>query len=364
VVAAGPPPSPEGGTPAEPASLADVVRADPVGAVGRPDGEALPFLAKVLAAAGPLSIQLHPDAAQAAAGYAREEAAGVPRTAPERTYVDDQPKPELVCALTPFSARCGLRPPEATLEVLEVLRTPALDPLRALLGGGGDALTRLRAALAWLLRTPAEDAARLVAEVAAAAGAVDDAGAAVAEVAWTRRLAQAYPGDVGVVVALLLHHVELLPGEALHLAAGQLHSYLAGVAVEVMAPSDNVVRGGLTSKHVDVDELLRLADVRPVAPAVQRPAGPDHVYAVPSAAFSLRRIDLSAGPAAGPVVGPALVLVLEGPVAVAGATGSLDVPRGRAAFVAAGDGPVAVRGGGLVCVAAAGAPAGGPAAAA
>jgi mannose-6-phosphate isomerase len=338
-------------------TLAEAVRRDPVGTVGDPAAAGLPFLIKVLAAAGPLSIQVHPDAAQARAGHAREEAAGIAVDAPERTYRDDQPKPELICALTPFSAKCGLKEPDRSAALLDGLAVPAAAPLVQRLAGAGAPAARLRAAVSWLLELDPGDAGAL-ADAVAAAAARAPSGADELELEWTMRLAAAYPGDVGVVLALLLHHVELQPGQAMFLGAGRLHSYLSGVAVEVMAPSDNVVRGGLTSKHVDTAELLRLLDSSPDLPRVQDPVGPDHAYDVPDAAFGLRRLDLDAQAAAGgePAVihGPGVLLVTQGRAHLVRAGGGLSAGRGQAVFVRADDGPVAVTGEGAVHVAHAG----------
>ena len=220
----------------------------------------LPYLLKVLAVAEPLSLQAHPSAALARDGFRR----GV--------YPDPNPKPELLCALTPFEALCGIRPIDRTLEILDSLGPAAAD-LAACLGDDGPA-----AAIAGLLRRslPAEpivDACR--------AG-----GSAAADL--VRGLAERYPGDPSVVVTLLLNHVVLQPGEAIHLAAGNLHAYLHGCGVELMGGSDNVVRGGLTVKPVDVDELLRVLDPTPLAEPVMRPSDR---YELPEVGVALVRLE-------------------------------------------------------------------------
>ncbi len=313
----------------------------------------LPYLVKILAAGKALSIQTHPSLDQAKVGWAREEAAGLPVSAPDRNYRDDNHKPELICALTRFEARCGFRDPARTDEVLARLG-PELDDVRRELSATGPAATT-----AWLLRLPADRGRALAAAAAAGAGAASaaaaesghDESALVDELASVVEVERAFPGDVGVVVALLLNFVVLDPGQALFLEAGTLHAYLAGVGVEVMANSDNVIRGGLTPKHIDVEELLAIVDDR-VGPApVQVPGGPVHTYDSPIPEFAVTRIDAtdleagSAGSAVEPIDlasgGPEVVLVTAGSVVLTSAAGHrLELIRGDAGFVAPGDGPV------------------------
>lgn len=220
----------------------------------------LPYLLKVLAAAEPLSLQTHPDADQARDGHAR----GV--------YTDDQPKPELLCALTPFEALCGIRPVDASLSLLAELGIADGQLARALASDGPGT------ALIGLYRGTID--ARTVVEACRASSR--------AEAGWIRRLDQRYPGDPSVAVALLLNHVVLEPGQALRLDAGNLHAYLCGAGIELMGASDNVVRAGLTVKPVDIDELLRIADPTPLA----EPVLPDaHSYSLPTAGVALVRLE-------------------------------------------------------------------------
>ena len=246
----------------------------------------LPFLLKVLAVAAPLSIQAHPSAEQARAGFAREDAAGIPRDAPRRSYRDPNPKPELICALSRFEALCGFRPPAAILRDLEAADLSRLRGATRALAAAPD-----RAGLARffedVMPRPASERSAVVEELVAAAssGRLTEARA--------RRVAQldaAFPGDVGVLGALLLNDVELTPGEALYLPAGELHAYLSGIGVEIMASSDNVLRGGLTPKHVDVPELLATLTFAAGEPPVLRavPLAPGiEVYATPAMEFAL-----------------------------------------------------------------------------
>jgi mannose-6-phosphate isomerase len=232
------------------------IRRDPEGVLGpevaRRFGGELPYLMKLLAADQPLSIQAHPSAEQARAGFARENAAGIALDAPQRCYRDPHHKPELICAVTRFAALCGFRPADEIAAQLARAGSPALSALSAGFAERGDA-EALRALFEtlWTLREP--ERVRLVDEVRAGAAARESEDPACA---WISRLGRAYPGDVGVLAPLLLNLVELAPGEALFLPAGRLHSYLEGVGIELMASSDNVLRGGLTPKHVDVPELL------------------------------------------------------------------------------------------------------------
>lgn len=297
-------------------------------------GPRLPFLLKVLAANTPVSLQVHPDRVQAEAGYAREAERGVLRDAPQRNYRDRNHKPELLCALTPVDALCGFRPVPDTLRLIDALGVPGLAPVRDLLAGPDG----LRAALAALL-TMAQPAALARAVAAAAAGLVEHPEWAPA----TRAVALAaagFPGDVGVVVSLLLNAVRLAPGEAVYVGAGTVHSYLSGTAVEIMANSDNVLRCGLTGKHVDVDEVLAITDFTELAEprwagTADRPG--ERQFRPPVADFALTRIELAGRHELGADAGPRIVLCTEGNLAAQPAAGPvLAVPPGRAAFLAAG----------------------------
>ncbi|NYE49698.1 mannose-6-phosphate isomerase [Spinactinospora alkalitolerans] len=309
-------------------------------------GERLPFLLKLLAAEQPLSLQVHPSAARARAGYAAENAAGVPLDAPHRNYKDPFHKPELVLALDAFEALCGFRDPALARAELDGLASPLAVALRTDLAAP-EPHSALRAAMTRLLTLPPE---RRTAEVDGFVGelaelpvdAVPDGGGA----AVVLELAERYPGDPGAVAALLLNHVTLAPGEALFLPAGNVHAYLRGTAVEIMAGSDNVLRAGLTPKHVDADELLDVVEfaVLPVPYAV-----PDlcdgrieHRPDVADFALSIITPDAAEGP--GPR-GPAIVFVLEGEAGLRSESGrGLVLGRGESAFVPASCGEVTLTG--------------------
>lgn len=296
-------------------------------------GPQLPFLLKVLAAAQPLSLQAHPSLPQAQAGFAREEAAGVPRAAPHRSYKDANHKPEVLCALTEFHALCGFR--------------RVRDTARLLAGLGADTsrLERdgLRAYFEHVMSLPRAEQAALVGRV------VERAKTPVpgfeAECRLAQRLAALYPGDVGIVGALLLNLVVLSPGEALYLGAGNLHAYLEGTGIELMANSDNVLRGGLTPKHVDVPELLSvlLFEDGPATPL--RPAGgPEAVYPTPAPDFRLSRVTLRDESLRLSPRGAQLLLVVEGTLTVQGEP----LRRGESVFVGADEGEVLLSGRGVL----------------
>lgn len=219
----------------------------------------LPYLLKVLSAAQPLSLQAHPTSSQAKTGFAR----GV--------FTDDQAKPELLMALTEFEALCGVRPEAATVALLRSIGAGGLADIVETDGAG--------AAIRGLYRREIDPAP----SIAACAARSEP------EAEWVRRLDEMYPGDVSVAVTLLLNHVLLQPGEALHLDAGTLHAYLHGSGIELMQPSDNVVRGGLTAKNVDIDLLLDTVDPTPLAEPVITTG--DGRYPLPEAGVTLVRLD-------------------------------------------------------------------------
>lgn len=330
-------------------TLLDLIDSDPVAALG-PGRRRLPFLLKLLAVEHPLSLQVHPDADQAAAGHAAEEAAGLAPDDPSRSYHDDQPKPELICALTPFTALCGFAAPEESAALLGSLGISALrdvvDHLRA-----GD----LRGAVTALLTWPEADRPALVAEVLAAC-----AHRAGLRATWTARLALAYPDDTGVITSMLLNLVELQPGQALYLPGRTLHAYLYGTGVEIMAASDNVLRGGLTPKHVNVPELLAITDFHaarpePIAPATTGDHG--ETYPTPAPQFRLTRYRPGEhGPAVLRQPGPGVVICLEGRTTVRRGDATTTLTPGLAAFLPHDGGPVELSGHGVAYHAAPGSP--------
>jgi mannose-6-phosphate isomerase len=345
----------------------------------------LPFLMKVLAAASPLSLQVHPDLEQARAGFRREQEAGLPLDDPARNYADDNHKPELILALSPtFEALAGFRHVSETRLLLAELavsaasqddrtaigaladRLAAGDPAAAGSTGSSVHVVRdgmpvsgetsaehrgggnpLADAVAWLLHG-GDEVERTVAAVTTAAARAPELSSFAREFRTVGLLADGYPGDPGVVISLLLNRISLPQGQALALSAGVVHAYLEGVGIEVMAASDNVLRGGLTPKHVDVDELLRVVRFEQTPPPkvqAESPADGVQLFRATADDFVLERITVGeAGAVHGyrltgpeqvelPLAGPAIALCLTGGLTIAGAKGSFSLARGDAVLI-------------------------------
>lgn len=316
-------------------------------------GDCLPYLLKLLSANQALSLQAHPTREQAEEGFARENADGVALDDPKRTYKDPWPKPEMMLALTPFEALCGFRKPADTVALFEALNVPGLGqmikPLMMRSGGAGLAEVFLDAL------TVSDERRQLAVEVVArAVQHVEDED----EVGRLSRMAvlldESYPGDPTILAALLMNQITLQPGDAIFLPAGNLHAYVQGTGVEVMANSDNVLRGGLTRKHIDVDELVRVVDfdaapvelvrTEPVAPGLTR-------YLTPAPEFVLWRLDAEGQTVELPATGLGRVLhVIDGEFT--GQDGT-ELGKGRSAFIEAGE-QASVTGTGLAFLAAPG----------
>ena len=273
--------------------LDGLIRADPVGVLGpvaaQRFGSRLPYLFKVLAAAEPLSVQVHPSRQQAGEGFDRENRAGIPLDAPHRNYRDDNHKPELICALTQFWALCGFR---NWAEMRGNLARYCPDTLSGELRRieRSDEARRIQSLFETLMTLSGDFRPVVLAEALSSAG---QHGPAVPEAFWMKRIGAIYPGDMGLLSPLLLNLVCLDPGQALFLPAGQLHAYLEGTGIELMANSDNVLRGGLTPKHVDLPELMNVLLFEPLAvhPLVPESIGPgERRYRSPAHEFSLSEV--------------------------------------------------------------------------
>lgn len=329
-------------------TLAEVIAAEPARWLGEDlaaaGHTALPFLLKVLAVGSPLSLQAHPTAAQAEAGFDREEAAGVPIDAPQRTYRDRGAKPEMLVAIEESWGLCGFRPRTEAATLVESLGVPTLEPLVHVLRSEGDRAHRI--ALGWLLHLQSTGRDSVATGVAGAVSSIDPDDLDDPR-AWVHRIAAAFPDDPLALAPLLLEVVHLAPGDALHLPAGYLHAYLRGAGVELMAASDNVLRGGLTPKHIDVDELLavlRPEPGHPEPPVRKDLAGGVAVFDVDEAAFGLAVVDPTGTPVDIHPTAPSLLLATQGPVDVAGPHEGIEIRDGDAAFVAPGEGPITVSG--------------------
>ncbi|MEU6861077.1 mannose-6-phosphate isomerase, class I [Glycomyces sp. NPDC046736] len=308
-------------------------------------GPKLPFLLKLLAAGKPLSLQAHPNSRQAHSGHQRELRIGI--DAAFRNYVDDNHKPEMLVALTEFRAMCGFRDPLAAADDIESLDVPELESLVATLR---DRKAGLRRAVPDLLGLPRDECRSIIAAAAKAAAELD-----TADGADLVSLARSYPDDPGVLVSLLLNHITLQPGEAVYMPAGNLHAYLRGFGVEIMAASDNVLRGGLTNKRVDVPELLRVLDFQAIDEpnAAIEDEGPVRTWPVPIDDFSLKRVTLTGEPLTLAIEGPRICLSTGGSVTVADDDGEVALSPGRAAFSAGTAGAITASGEGELFIASA-----------
>jgi mannose-6-phosphate isomerase len=357
----------------QPRSLAEVIAADPEAELGSrvrdAFGPRLPFLLKLISAARPLSLQVHPDRQHARRAYAAQQAA----PGADRDYTDDNHKPELVCALRDgFAGLCGFRPLAGTADLLAALAVPGLTGFASRLDPA-DPAGSLRALVTDTLTGPA-DPALIAAVRAACERAAGVPGRWAAACAAYAVVAAAYPADPGVLVALLLNYVELRAGEAVFVGAGVPHCYLTGFAAELMASSDNVLRAGLTSKRVNVPELLRVLDFRPSEPARLRPvpggaAAPGGqsddtsgangtgrgplaalaVYPAPVEDFQLSRLEVSDDAADLPGGRPQILLCTAGRARLTDAGGRvLELRRGQSAYLPAADQRTLVTGAGTI----------------
>jgi mannose-6-phosphate isomerase len=388
-----------------PVTLDAVIAADPERELGRACvarfGPRLPFLLKVLSADHALSIQVHPSRAQAQAGFRAETQRGLPPGDPARNYVDDWPKPELLCALTPFEVLAGLRPPPDAARFLRALALDQLAPLAAALEAAPEppevapslpplesppslqspvsprlpappqspvspkspaspqppsvapdssspaASAVMAGVLGRILDWPADNRAALVAEVVAACARLALEGSAASPYADAAaavvRVAADHPGDLGVVASLLMRYAVLAPGQAMFLPAGGLHAYLKGTGIELLANSDNVVRAGLTGKHLDVPELLKLLDPAVSVPVLSPRVLPDGItwFDTPAPEFRLYQVDLAGHTVTLPGEGPRVILCTAGSVVLRSEPGqTAEIGRGGSCFIPDADGAV------------------------
>lgn len=310
----------------------------------------LPYLFKLLAAEKPLSIQAHPNLEQAREGWKRENRLGIPLDAPERNYRDPNHKPEIIAALTPFLAMCGFRQPVEIDFLLGALASgarrkaaEAIILLRAVLESSSG--TGLREFIATLFGLDRETIGEIGAHILHQAPAPERA------LLWktAARFARDYPGDPGLLAPLYLNLLSLKPGEGVFLPAGILHAYIEGLGVELMANSNNVLRGGLTSKHLDPKELFRVLRFEPFLPEILgQTAGdaPEGYYQYPTTAgeFSLSKIQGGKSPVTIPGEGPFIALVVRGRAVLTvpgdGGRETLVLDRGESAFIAWGKYPL------------------------
>ena len=277
-------------------SLAEVIENNPEEILGkaaaRKFDNRLPYLFKVLAAAKPLSIQAHPNQEQAEEGFERENRLGIPMVASNRNYKDDSHKPECLCALTRFWGLRGFRSISEILSLTKKICPVELEPELRDLRKHPDSSGLKSFFHALMTMTPERKRNTITQAVCTAQKENDPI------FKWILRLYDDYPQDIGVLSPIFLNLICLEPGQAMFLPAGELHAYLDGVGIELMANSDNVLRGGLTPKHIDVPELLRVLDFTAGKPAILLPrkiSGYESVYDSPAEEFILSVISLRPG---------------------------------------------------------------------
>jgi len=277
-------------------SLVNVIEKNPEPVLGKKVAERfqnrLPFLFKVLAADRPLSIQVHPDLVQAQEGYARENQLGIPLTAAGRNYRDQNHKPEALCAITPFEALKGFRKIEEIVDLMKTVCIPELEEPLYLLEKKATP-EGLKAFFSCLLQLSGEEKGRVIHQAVSRAEKHMNR---KREFYWMVELNREYPGDTGVFAPLIFNLVTLQPGQAIYIPAGELHAYLKGVGMEWMANSDNVLRGGLTPKHVDVPELLKIVNFDSCQSLLIDPedrGDGERIYPTPAEEFQLSEISVA-----------------------------------------------------------------------
>lgn len=346
---------------ADGATLAELIGDDPQRMLGKglvyAFGPQLPYLAKVIATSRPLSLQVHPTKEIAREGYLREDILGIPRTDAGRTYRDMNHKPEMLYALTDFEALVGFRVPRRARQLLEGLDCPLAENLHqrlrlATVRGG------LRSLVAWLFDPDSPVTAESIGEFvdSSAERLAQGRSPSVRTDRMVAALAELHPGDPGIIVAFLMNPVTLRPGECVYIPPRMIHSYQSGMGIEVMASSDNVVRAGLTTKHVDAAQLVEIAEfsaLPPVRVAPEHPTATTNRFLAPAQEFQLSVTTPRGGEVPVPGEGPRVVIVTEGEVTVSvgdacrGAQ-RLELRRGEAAFVAACEHALSARGEGTL----------------
>ncbi len=304
-----------------------------------------PFLFKVLAAEEPLSIQAHPNQAQAEAGFAREERLAIPADSPLRTYKDAEAKPEMIMALGDFVGLKGFRPVDQIYRHLSGLGLEPLMPELTLLKEESP----LKNFFSAFWRLPKNRCLKILEKVDQVI-APDSSQSHY----WVRELLRKYPGDISCLGPLFLNLFELMPGQALYLPAGQLHSYLGGLSLEVMGNSDNVVRGGLTQKHVDIDELVRILDFNPSRVNILEPEPKGQIlhYCPKEAHFMLRKLVLDSSRIVLEREAKAeIVLCIVGEMVLYSGEHSLILSQGQSALLSAQVKKIEVSGHGQLCMA-------------
>lgn len=340
-----------------PATLADFIGHYPELTLGK-DAETrfngkLPFLFKVLSACSPLSIQVHPTRPQAKKGFARENEAGIPLSAGERNYKDENHKPEIIMALTPFTAMCGFRTKQESVSHLELIQCAALSPVTNIIAQNGKYTDFCRQILSLENATKAEIVKKTIEKAKDIVGSTLPVSTRRAY-ELVLKLASFYPTDIGILSPLYLNVIDLAPAQAIYLPSGIMHAYIEGTGLELMANSDNILRGGLTPKHIDIPELLSVLSTEPFMPQIiEPPAGASFFrYRTESPEFELSRIAPAEGTARFKTSEPAILIGATGEITAKAETGeTFTLVRGRTAFVPALGGTIVFSGTGTAYIA-------------
>lgn len=306
----------------------------------------LPFLFKVLAASKPLSIQAHPDKIQAVEGFKRENLNKIPIDAPERNYRDKNHKPELICALSNMWLLKGFRHPSQIMELFgpfeKVLNKKVIHSIKE-----PDAVENLKGFLKILLYLDEGEKNNLLNEIKNISEKVIESNPAYK---WVSRLKKEYPNDIGALSPLFLNLINMKPGEAIFLPEREFHAYLEGAGLEIMANSDNVLRGGLTNKHIDKSELFNVLDFTPSETEKIKPKriNFEQVFESSAEEFMLSRIHL---PDTGSIYRSSesrsveIILCTDGFAEIsASVNNQLTLSKGMSAFIPASAGMYTIRG--------------------
>jgi mannose-6-phosphate isomerase len=306
----------------------------------------LPFMIKLLAIDSALSLQVHPNESLAAAGYAQEEGAGISLTAPNRMYKDPRSKPELFIAVTPCRVLAGFRPPDVVLDIVRGFRSQSLYGIFADLATGAD----IRQVMGQILALPRRTVGKLIMDALEASNYMVEANAdcqqgvvsaaddeLMKSLHLLQILSKDHPGDVGILAALLCNDIVLKPTEAIYVPPGLLHCYVRGVAVEVMGNSDNVVRGGLTTKHIDKETLIKILSPAESPPSILLQTGTGGArYCTGTKEFQAIAFGVTERRRPIAADGPAIALVIDGQVELLAPDCHLALPTGHAVFIPAG----------------------------
>ena len=337
--------------------LDSMIASDPERMIGRAVasrfGKTLPFLFKALSAAQPLSIQVHPSRRKAERGFEKENAVGIAIDSAERNYRDPNHKPELSVALTRFKALVGFRPTE---DIAGFGRVLGAGNIRKHFEGLEKRPDRMELSVFFyaLMTLPPDARGELVQGAVKEAERILDEGEETPERllawSWVLRLSKLWPKDIGVLAPLIFNVVELDPGEAIFIAPGEPHAYLEGTALEIMANSDNVIRCALTEKHVDVAEFISVlgfdAGTQPKISSTRLQPGIER-FNCDVSEFSLSRIDAASRPVF-ESSGPEILLCSDGQPVIRSGGESLELARGRSAFVCASAGQWSLGGAGTL----------------